>query len=137
MNIYTNEEHGMAEAIYNTYLSDCIELEARVYGTAAQVLSDPPAMYEFWEDRNIGIFVPELEGEKVEVQCMGLQTSVTMDRATLGAALTLMALNHTIWAVHERGEDTRFLIKLQGDLQEYVYEEGNPFDNAAIFAFLD
>lgn len=128
---------SMAEAVYNAFLSHCIDIEARVFTIAGQVLAEPPAVYEFWELGTTGIFVPDLSTETVKVNCMGMQCDLEMDRATLGAALTLMAVNHTIWSVHERGEDTAYLIKLQGDLQELVYEEGNQFDNSAIFTFLD
>ena len=135
MNICSGED--MAEAIYNHYLSYCINLEARVFTLASRVTAGGFPTWEFWEDKNVAIWVPITDDKEIEVECMGMQCTVKMNRATLGAALTLMAINHEIWAVHESGEDPSYLIKLQDDLQDYVYAENSGFDSSAICSFLD
>lgn len=138
MNVYSsNDSDSMADAIYNTYLSHCLNLEARIFSIAARVTREGFASWEFWEDKNIGIWVPVTDEKEIEVECMGMQCTVKMNRATLGAALTLMAINHQIWAVYEAGEDPAYLVKLQDDLYSYVYAEGSGFDHGAVCSFLD
>lgn len=125
MNVYSsNDSESMAHALYNTYLSHCIVIEARVFDLANRVTEDGFTCWEFWEDGSVGIWVPETDEKEIRVECMGMQCTVAMNRATLGAALTLMAINHEIWSVHESGGDPAYLIKLQGDLQEYVLRRG-------------
>lgn len=138
MNVYSsNDSESMANALYNTYLSYCINIEARVFSLAAQVTEKGFVCWEFWEEGFVGIWVPETDDKEISVECMGMQCTVTMNRATLGAALTLMAINHEIWAVHEAGDDPSYLIMLQDALQDYVYAEGSGFDAGAIASFLD
>jgi hypothetical protein len=138
MNVYSSaDSDGMAKALYNIYLSYCFNIEARVFSLAAQVTEKGFVCWEFWEEGFVGIWVPETDEKEIEVECLGMQCTVAMNRATLGAALTLMAINHEIWAVHEAGDDPSYLIKLQDDLQDYVYAEGSGFDAGAVASFLD
>lgn len=138
MKVFTNEHSdAMATAIHQVLGTRAVAVENRVCELLRRSTSLDVSSYEFWQHEKLGIFVPVTEQAEIEVDCPGSQCTVIMGRATLGAALSLMAINHQIWAEHDKGTDFGDLVEMQDGLKDYLFAEGSDFDAAAILTFID
>lgn len=146
MTLYTTgDSEAMANAIFNAYgpFAD-LQLEQRVFGVAQENSDNYDGgswKFQTNEDGTLGFWYPDTVFG-YSVKCPNYYTDPAMPPTAFGAACTLVAFNHLIWMLHQKGVDSDIL-DLASDqyrrLHHWIFDlsDRGLVDGAAVAGFID
>lgn len=140
----TNRSAEMANAIHEVYGTHiAIELETSVY--TCMEINSPDYDGGSWafvtnDDHTLGFWFP-FDQLSYAARCDNYFTHDAMDAMSIGAACTLVALNHLLWGVYHAGNH-QAAAKLSDQfhaLRNWVFDlsEAGELDGTAIAGFID
>lgn len=145
MHTYTNDHSAeMANAIHKVYGTPiAIKLESDVYDCIK--LNSPDYDGGSWafvtnDDHTLGFWYPT-DRTHYAASCENYFTRDAMDAKSIGAACTLVALNHLLWDIYNAGNH-QFAARLSDQfhaLRDWIFDlsEEGILDGAAIAGFID
>lgn len=145
MHTYTNDRSAeMANAIHKVFGTHiAIELETSVY--TCMEINSPDYDGGSWafvanDDHTLGFWYPT-DQPHYTASCENYFTHDAMDAMSIGAACTLIALNHLLWGVYSAGNH-QTAAKLSDQfhaLRNWTFDlsEAGTLDGAAIAGFID
>lgn len=145
MRTYTTDRSAeMADAIHEVYGTHiAIELENAIY--TCMELNSPDYEGGCWafvtnDNHTLGFWYPT-DKPAYEASCENYFTHKAMAPESIGAACTLVALNHLLWAVHSVGNH-QLAAKLSDQfhaLRNWIFDlsEEGTLDGVSIAGFID